>query len=93
MPQVVEFDSAKRQKQVLAKGNIREYNFRDIHELTAFLAGEIHASKLNYTKLADRGGVCPTTVSHIANGVTQSPRCATVLQLLKALGFDVFVRG
>ncbi|WP_318872043.1 helix-turn-helix transcriptional regulator [Sinorhizobium meliloti] len=93
LPQVIEFQNARAQKAVLSKGNIREYNFRDIYELTAFVAGEILASKLKYSKLADKAGICPQTVSNIVHGVTRSPRAATVLQLLKALGFEVFVRG
>lgn len=48
---------------------------------------------MKYSKLADKAGICPQTVSNIVHGVTRSPRAATVLQLLKALGFEVFVRG
>jgi transcriptional regulator with XRE-family HTH domain len=91
--QVVQFDSAKRFKRAQEKIGIQEYSFRDTSELCAFVASEIRSSKLKYSKLAEKAGVWPQTVSNIAHGVTQSPRVSTVLPILKALGFEVFVRG
>lgn len=91
--QVVEFESARRFKAAREKVGIQEYSFRDAYELCEFVAHEIRASKSKYSKLADKCGVCPATISNIASGVTRSPRASTVLSILKALGFEVFVRG
>lgn len=91
--QVIEFNSAKEQRRVLAKGGIREYNFRNVDELCAFVAGEIRASKKKYVRIAEKAEVCPSTVSNLAHGITHYPRAATLLQILRALGYEVFVRG
>ncbi|NEI52695.1 helix-turn-helix domain-containing protein [Rhizobium leguminosarum] len=91
--QVVQFESAKRFKRAQEKAGIQEYSFRDAYELCAFVASEIQASRMNYSKLAEKAGIWPQTVSNIANGITRSPRVSTVLPILKALGFEVFVRG
>jgi transcriptional regulator with XRE-family HTH domain len=91
--QVVSFESAKRFKSAQARAGIQEYSFRDEFELCAFVAGEIRSSKIKYTKLADKCGVCASTISNLANDITKSPRAATLLKILKALGFEVFVRG
>jgi transcriptional regulator with XRE-family HTH domain len=91
--QVVEFESARRFKAAREKIGIQEYSFRDAYELCEFVAKEIRASKTKYTKLADKSGVCAATVSNIASGTTKSPRAQTVLSILKALGYEVFVRG
>jgi transcriptional regulator with XRE-family HTH domain len=48
---------------------------------------------MKYSKLASESNVCAQTISNIACGQTKSPRAATVLSILKALGFEVFVRG
>jgi len=91
--QVVSFESAKRFKAAQVRAGIQEYNFRDASELCDFVASEIRTAKIKYSKLADKCGVCPATISNIATGTTKSPRASTVLQILKALGFEVFVRG
>ena len=71
----------------------KEYTFKDIAELCAFLQHEIHASKRKYTKLAEAAGCCPSTVSNMVHGITHYPRAGTVFQLLKVLGYEVVVRG
>lgn len=91
--QVVEFESARRFKAARAKLGVQEYSFRDTYELCDFVAKEIRASKMKYTKLADKCGICAATVSNIASGTTRSPRAHTLLSILKALGYEFFVRG
>ncbi|MGO8241279.1 helix-turn-helix domain-containing protein [Rhizobium ruizarguesonis] len=91
--QVIEFESVKRFRKAQEKSGIQEYSFKDEYELCAFVASEIQASKTKYSKIAEKAGVWPATVSNIANGITQAPRIGTVLKLLRALGFEVFVRG
>lgn len=91
--QVVEFESARRFKARQEKAGIREYSFMTAEELCDFVAAEIRSSKIKYGKLADKSGVWPQTVSNIASGITKSPRASTLLNILKALGFEVFVRG
>jgi transcriptional regulator with XRE-family HTH domain len=91
--QVVSFESARRFKAAQERAGIQEYSFRDEYELCAFVAGEIRSSKIKYTKLADKSGVCASTISNLAHDITKSPRAATLLKILKALGFEIFVRG
>lgn len=91
--QVVSLESVKRFKSARAKVGIQEYSFRTTYELVEFVADEIRASKMKYTKLAKKAGICPQTVSNIASRVTKAPRVSTVLPILKALDFDIFVRG
>jgi len=70
-----------------------EFTFKDINELCAFVAREIAFSKLKYSKIAERGGVCASTVSKMAGGVTQHPRAETVFAMLRVLGYEVVVRS
>lgn len=91
--QVVEFSSVQRFKAAQAKAGIQEYSFRDTYELCDFVAKEIRASKMKYTKMADKCGICAATVSNIASGTTRSPRAHTLMTILKALGYEIFVRG
>ncbi len=91
--QVVEFDQARRFKLAREKAGISEYNFRNTYELVEFVASEIRASKIKYTKLAKRADCHPHTVSKIAHRETMVPRVSTVLNILKALGYEIFVRG
>jgi hypothetical protein len=69
-----------------------EVNFANVYELTKFVAAEIRASKMKFTKLADKAGCCPATVSNLAHGVTRDPRTGTMLNILRVLGFRVIVR-
>lgn len=91
--QVVQFANTRQMKLAREKANVREYNFRNTYELVEFVASEIRASKVKYSRLAQKADVCPSTVSNIACRVTRVPRVSTVLNILKALGFEVFVRG
>lgn len=68
-------------------------HFNDIGELCRFLSSEIRASKMKYSKLGEMANCHPTTVAHLARNETASPRASTVLQVLRALGFEVIVRG
>lgn len=91
--QVVQLDETRRFKAARQKAGIQEYSFRNTYELVEFVASEIRGSKLKYSKIADRAGCHPHTVSNIASRVTMAPRVSTVLNILKALGFEIFVRG
>jgi transcriptional regulator with XRE-family HTH domain len=91
--QVVQFDQVRRFKTAREKAGIKEYSFRNAFELCEFVASEIRASRMKYSKLASESNVCAQTISNIACGQTKSPRASTVLSILKALGFEVFVRG
>lgn len=71
----------------------QEYSFDEINQLCDFCMREINATKQKYSKLAEKAGVCPTTISNLAKGNTNFPRASTVLQVLRALGFEVIVRG
>lgn len=70
-----------------------EFNFHNEQDLCKFVGGEIRASRLNFTKLAAQAGCCPQTVANLAHGDTQFPRVGTVLRILRALGFELIVRG
>ena len=70
----------------------REFTFKDISELCAFLQHEILVSKLKYKDIAEKAGVCASTVSHMAHGDTHFPRAGTVFAILGVLGFEVVVR-
>lgn len=83
---------AKKSTPSSIRGGIEEYTFADVHELAAFVAGEIRASKLKYARIAERAGVCASTVSKLAYGETHSPRANTVLQILLVLGFEIVAR-
>lgn len=91
--QVVQLEQVRRLKSAREKAGIKEYSFRNTYELVEFVASEIRGSKMKYTKLAKKADVCPQTVSNIASRVTRAPRISTVLNILKALGFEIFVRG
>ena len=43
--------------------------------------------------VAERAGVCRTTVRRLANGDTTSPHFRTVVGILKAMGYKVQVSG
>lgn len=70
----------------------REYTFADMNELCGFLAREIIASKMTFTKIAEKAGVCISTVSNLAHGETHFPRAGTVFQILRVFGYEVVVR-
>ena len=70
-----------------------ERSFDDIGALCAFVSDEIHASGMTYSKIARDADVRSGTVSRLAHGSTKFPRAATVLQILRALGWTVSVRG
>jgi hypothetical protein len=70
-----------------------EFTFENIAELCAFVAREIAFSKMKYVKVAEKAGVCGSTVSNMANGVTQHPRAETVFAMLRVLGYEVVVRS
>lgn len=71
----------------------RDRHFNDIGALCRFVGDEIRQSKMKYTKLAELANCHPTTISKLAHDETSSPRAHTVLQVLRALGFEVVVRG
>jgi transcriptional regulator with XRE-family HTH domain len=88
---VIDFPTFTQYRQERSR-RVAEYKFKNMEELVTFLAGEINASDLNYTRLAERSHVCASTVSNLANDLTKSPRAATVFAILAALGFEVVVR-
>lgn len=69
-----------------------EYTFKDIHELMAFCAHEIHASGRKYNDIAIGAKCCTSTVSKLAHGETRFPRASTILEVLRTLGFQIVVR-
>jgi hypothetical protein len=71
---------------------VDEYEFGDVPELCAFVAGEIIRCHLSYKDLAAKAHVCVATVSRLASGDTQFPRAATLFGILNALGYTVVVR-
>lgn len=71
----------------------RDQHFNDIGELCRFLSAEIFASKMKFSKIGQLANCHPTTVAHLARNETASPRASTVFQVLRALGFEVIVRG
>jgi DNA-binding phage protein len=70
-----------------------DWHFDDTKALCDFCAKEIRASKIKYSKLAEKAGVCHSTISKMARGETNFPRANTILEILRALGFNVVVRG
>lgn len=71
----------------------RDHHFNDVGAACRFLGAEIRASKMKYSKLAELANCHPTTISNLAHEETHQPRFSTVLQILRALGFEVVVRG
>lgn len=71
----------------------RDHHFNDIGELCRFLGSEIMLSKMKFSEIARLSNVHATTISHLARNETGQPRASTVLQVLRALGFEVIVRG
>ena len=94
---IVELPKLNSRNRVMAKAQARgdwnEYSFQNTEDLAAFVAKEIRESRIKYTKLADKAGVCSQTVSRLAHGETTYPRAHTLFMVLKALGFEIFVRG
>lgn len=74
-------------------GGKLELTFKDIHELCAFVAAEINLSRKKYNRFASEIGMSHGTVSRMATGQTQHPRAETVFSMLRALGYEVVVRG
>lgn len=71
----------------------RDRQFNDIRELCNFLADEIMFSGMKFSKIASLANCHGSTVAHLARKETASPRAATVFQVLRALGYEVLVRG
>jgi len=85
--------AASRKRVRIEDSGPQDWHFDDIEQLCDFCAKEIIASKKKYSKLAESAGVCPSTIRNLAVSSTRFPRAATVLQVLRALGFEVVVRG
>lgn len=49
----------------------------------------IRSTSMKYGDIADRAGVCGTTVSKLAYGDTKKPMMSTVVRILMALGWRV----
>jgi DNA-binding phage protein len=71
----------------------QDHHFNDIGKICEFLGAEIRASKMKYIKLAEQANCHPTTISNLAHGETHQPRMSTCLQIFRALGFEIVVRG
>lgn len=94
MQNVIEMPTAKtRQRAFVIPDRSGEFKFHNIEDLCRFVGGEIRASKMKYVDLAAKSHVCPQTVSRLASGDTHFPRAGTILQILRALGFELIVRG
>lgn len=93
--EVVDFQTARRMssRPIRDPEGYSDRHFNDVAELTRFLADEIRASRMRYSKLASISNVHATTISKLAHGQVQFPRAATLLQILRALGFEIIVRG
>lgn len=91
--QVVSLESVRRLASKREKAGIREFSFKNTYELVDFVAQEIRSANIKFSRLADKAGCCPRTVAKIAYRDTKEPRASTVLNILKALGFEIFVRG
>jgi hypothetical protein len=81
-----------RRRQEISREIGKEYTFKNIYELCAFVQSEILNSKLKYAEIARRADCCAQTVSNMASGETQQPRASTVLSILGALGFQWIAR-
>lgn len=71
----------------------QDHHFNDVGAACRFVGAEIRASKLKYSKLAELANCHPQTISNLAHGETSQPRFSTILQILRALGFEIVVRG
>jgi DNA-binding phage protein len=91
--QVVQFEQARRFKVAREKAGIEEYNFKNVYEFVEFVASEIRKARIPYVKLAKKAKCHPRTIAKIADRETMAPRITTCLPILKALGFEIFVRG
>lgn len=49
----------------------------------------IRTTDMKFGEIAERAGVCTTTVSHLAYGDTKRPLMATVVRILMALGWSI----
>lgn len=84
--------STARKKAMAVRMDDGEMNFANVYELTKFVSGEIRASKMKFSKIADKAGCCSATVSNLAHGVTHDPRTSTIFKILGVLGYRVTVR-
>jgi DNA-binding Xre family transcriptional regulator len=74
------------------KPKFEEHSFDNLEEMCSFLQRQIIESHSKMKTLAEKANVCPMTVSNLAHGKTRFPRFGTVLELLRALGYEVVVR-
>lgn len=93
--QIIDYQPSRmvQTRPVLEPDSWRDMKFNDIGEVCRFLSAEIFASKMKFSKLAALSNCHATTISHLAHGQTSSPRFATVLQVLRALGMELVIRG
>lgn len=85
--------SSKVRRFPVIENTASDWHFEDTAALCDFCSKEIRASKIKYSKLAEKAGVCVSTISKMARGETNFPRANTILEILRALGFQVVVRG
>lgn len=65
--------------------------FSNPYDMRMYVQSAIRDSKMKYSVLAKKAGVCSQTVSKIASGETKDPRTNTTIKLLFALGKRVYV--
>ena len=65
--------------------------FSNPYDMRIYVQSAIRDSKMKYSVLAMKAGVCPQTVSKIASGETKDPRTGTVIRILFSLGIRLYV--
>lgn len=71
----------------------RSVDFSNPYELRMYAQSCIRDSKMKYSNLAKRAGVCSQTVSRLASGETKDPRIGTVIRVLFALGIRLYAEA
>lgn len=70
-----------------------EFQFNDQLDYVTFTAGLLRQSKIKFSKVAEAGGMSPSTTSNMASGKTRYPRFSTISGILGALGYETVIRS
>lgn len=71
----------------------RRINFSNPYDVRVYAQSCIRDSKMKYSILAKKAGVCPQTVSRLASGETKDPRIGTVIRVLFSLGIRLYAEA
>jgi transcriptional regulator with XRE-family HTH domain len=86
-------EDAATQRGRLNSDKAGEFHFSDTADYLKFTSRALQQSSLKTSKIAEAGGMSPTTASNMAKGKTRYPRFSTITGILGALGYETLIRG